>query len=394
MTGGWPADRPVDAPMDRVPADGAGRPAVATDLASFFATHPDLRFIFTGGKGGVGKTVAAASIASLTAREGRHTLLASLNPVHSLASLFGQKRLASGGIEPVEGVPNLDAIEVEADEIVARYRDNIGSRVREFLKWADIPVDAKPFVEIAVTNPAFEESAMFDKMMEIMLREGREYERIVFDTAAVANAVRLIGLSKIYGLWLARMIDSRKEALGMRVQLSFRKERVMEEVARDPLMADLLDMNERFTQVKVLLTDPGKTAFFFVTLPLSLPISVVKRFITMVQAYDIPMGGVIVNQVLQPGLLGAGGMAQATGVTGGAAADGAGGVHAADYVRNRYQEQLGYLEQIRTDLGPHVRAFIPQYPDEVNSVASMSRVTDDLLRFVPDSWRAIAGAGA
>ncbi len=98
--------------------------------------------------------------------------------------------------------------------------------------------------------------------------------------------------------------------------------------------------------------------------------------------------------VLQPGLLGAGGMAQATGVTGGAAADGAGGVHAADYVRNRYQEQLGYLEQIRSDLGPHVRAFIPQYPDEVNSVASMSRVTDDLLRFVPDSWRAIAGAGA
>lgn len=358
---------------------------MSEDLNAFFSEHPNLRFVFTGGKGGVGKTVAAASIAMLTARAGRRTLVASLNPVHSLASLFGQRALASGRIEPVAGVPNLDAVEVEADEIVARYRTNIGGRVREFLKWADIPVDAKPFVDIAVTNPAFEESAMFDKMMDVMLTEGREYDRIVFDTAAVANAVRLIGLSKIYGLWLQRMIDSRKEALGMRVQLAFRKEKVMEEVSKDPLMADLLDMNERFNQVKMLLTDPQKTAFFFVTLPLSLPISVVKRFITMVQAYDIPTGGVIVNQVLQKELLVTAGAATVQGGTETA--------QAADYVRNRYDEQLGYLEQIRTDLGPHVRAFIPQYPDEVNSVDAVERVAEDLLRFVPDVWTT-APAGA
>jgi arsenite/tail-anchored protein-transporting ATPase len=370
---------------------------MSTDLTAFFAEHPDLRFVFTGGKGGVGKTVSAAAIAMLTARQGRRTLVASLNPVHSLASLFGQRGLASGRIEAVQGVPNLDAIEVEADEIVARYRTNIGGRVREFLKWADIPVDARPFVDIAVTNPAFEESAMFDKMMDVMLTEGRDYERIVFDTAAVANAVRLIGLSKIYGLWLQRMIDSRKEALGMRVQLAFRKEKVMDEVAKDPLMADLLDMNERFTQVKALLTDPQKTAFFFVTLPLSLPISVVKRFISMVEAYDIPMGGVIVNQVLQPELLAAG--APAGGALGGATTSVGGpgaGIQsdASEYVRNRYEEQLGYLDQIRADLGPHVRAFIPQYPDEVHSVAGVEQVAQDLFAFIPESWSATAaGAG-
>ena len=355
------------------------------DLRAFFADHPDLRFVFTGGKGGVGKTVAAASIAMLTAREGRRTLLASLNPVHSLASLFGQRKLASGRIESVEGIPNLDVIEVEADEIVERYRTNIGGRVREFLKWADIPVDAKPFVDIAVTNPAFEESAMFDKMMEVMLTEGREYDRIVFDTAAVANAVRLIGLSKIYGLWLQRMIGSRKEALGMRVQLSFRKEKAMEEIAKDPLMADLLDMHDRFTQVKALLTDPQKTAFFFVTLPLSLPISVVKRFISMVQAYDIPIVGVIVNQILRPELLKAIESSSPVGA-------GEGSHQAGDYVRNRYDEQVGYLEQIRSDLGPYVRAFIPQYPDEVSSVAGMEAVTADLLRFTPDGWLATASS--
>ncbi|HEY8346195.1 MAG TPA: ArsA family ATPase, partial [Symbiobacteriaceae bacterium] len=267
---------------------------MAQTLREFLDSRPGLRYIFTGGKGGVGKTVAAAVLGYQFAREGKKTLVASLNPVHSLTSVFGQD-LSGGSIRAVEGVPNLYAVEVDASDVVARYRENIAVRVREFLKYADIPVDSRPFVDIAVTNPAFEESAMFDKMIDIMLNEAKDFDRIVFDTAAVANAIRLIGLSKIYGLWLNRMIQSRKEALSLRVQLSFRKEKVEEEVRKDPMLADLMDMNDRFVRVKRLLMDPEITAFFFVTLPLALPISVVRRFIQQVQAYDIPVGGVLVN---------------------------------------------------------------------------------------------------
>jgi arsenite-transporting ATPase len=225
-------------------------------------------------------------------------LVASLNPVHSLTSVFGQD-LPGGVVKPVQDASGLYAVEVDTRDAVERYRDNIGKRVREFLKWSDVPVDPKPFINIAATNPAFEESAMFDKMVDFMLREGQEYDMVVFDTAAVANAVRLIGLSKIYGPWLARMTQSRREALQMRIQFAFRKEKVMEEVKKDPLMADLISMHERFTQVKTVLVDPETTAFFFVTLPLALPIAVVKRFITMVRSYDIAIGGVIVNEVLR-----------------------------------------------------------------------------------------------
>src|SRR5439155_741335 len=108
----------------------------------------------------------------------------------------------------VQGAKGVHAVEVETTEVVERYRNSIRGRVKEFLKWADIPLDAKPFIEIATTNPAFEESAMFDRMVDYILKEGEAYDRVIFDTAAVANAVRLIGLSKIYGLWLTRMIDS------------------------------------------------------------------------------------------------------------------------------------------------------------------------------------------
>ncbi|HEY6957188.1 MAG TPA: ArsA-related P-loop ATPase, partial [Candidatus Limnocylindria bacterium] len=242
----------------------------------------------------------------------------------------------------------------------------IGKRVREFLKWSDIPVDAKPFVDIAVTNPAFEESAMFDKMTDVMLTEGSDYDVIVFDTAAVANAIRLIGLSKIYGLWLGRMIESRKEALSLRVQLSFRKEKIMEEVKKDPLMGDLIDMNERFNRVKDVLLDPRRTAFFFVTLPLALPISVVERFIESVKSYGVPVGGVVVNSILPREVV-----QQHRDET---------------YLANKFEEQQGYLRRIKDNLGPLVRAQIPQYEDEVRGMRSVQKLSKDMFSYEPDFW--------
>lgn len=324
--------------------------------------RPRLKYVFTGGKGGVGKTISAAGIAYYYASNGYKTLLASLNPVHSLTSLFKQD-LTGGSIKKVEGVDNLYAVEVEIDDVVARYKENISRRIKEFMKWADIPIDPKPFIEIATTNPAFQESAMFDKMMDIVIEEGQNFDKIVFDTAAVANAVRLIGLSKIYGLWLQRMIKSREEALSLRVKLAFRKEKVMEEIKKDPLMADLISLNEKFTKVRKVLLNSDETAFFFVTLPLSLPIAVVKRFIKMVAAYDIPVGGVIVNMVLSKAV------AEST---------------SNEYIRNQYQEQLHYMSIIQRDLGDLVVSYIPLYDREVVGIDMVSRVANDMLEYIPE----------
>ena len=333
-----------------------------TNLPELLKERSRLRYIFTGGKGGVGKTVSAAGLACHYATTGDKVLLASLNPVHSLSSLFGQD-LSGGKIRTVAGMKGVYAVEVETSEVVAKYRESIKGRVKEFLKWADIPLDARPFIEIATTNPAFEESAMFDRMVDYILSEGESYDRVIFDTAAVANAVRLIGLSKIYGLWLNRMIESRKEALSLRVQLSFRKEKMVEEVKKDPLMADLMGMNERFEKAKEILVDPERTAFFFVTLPLGLPIAVVRRFIGMVRKFNIPVGGVIVNEVLREEV------AQMAG--------------AGDYLTNKYSEQLGYMKVLYRDLGPLVASYIPLYPSEVTGTDMVSRVSSDMMTYTP-----------
>ncbi|MCS7110184.1 MAG: ArsA family ATPase [Candidatus Caldarchaeum sp.] len=319
------------------------------------------KYIFVGGKGGVGKTVSAGAIAVDSARQGKTVLLASLNPVHSLSSLFMQN-LSGGSFRNVEGLKNLTAIEVEISDLLERYRMNMESRLKEFFKWAEIPINPEPFIQIATTNPAFQESAMFDKVMDIMVKEGERYDVVVFDTAAVANAVRLIGLSKLYGLWLARMIQSRKEAQEYRLRLSVRKEKIMEEIKKDPVVADLLNLYDRFTKTRQSITDPTKTLFYFVTTPESLPISVVKRFITMVQSFNIPVGGIFVNMVLDRSDV----SSDPTG-----------------YLQAKWEEQRHYLGLIENDLGQYVKGFIRMYPTEIRGMEALDQVINDIGEFVP-----------
>lgn len=330
----------------------------------FAESKPNLKFMFTGGKGGVGKTIAAAGIAYYYASQGNKTLIVSLNPVHSLSSVFGQD-LWGGDIKQVQGIDNLWACEIDITDKIEEYKQDISQRIRHFLKYADIPIKVGPFIEIATTNPAFEESAMFDEMLDIMLKEAKSYDKICFDCAAVANAVRLLGLHKIYDLWLKRMAASRQEALSLRVKLSFRKDKIKEEVRKDPLMASLMDMRGRVEQAKGLLSDDERTAFFFVTLPLALPIAVVKRFIRMVRAFDIPVGGVFVNMVIPEEVV-----KRETVTT---------------YLRNKYEEQEGYLEVIERELGDLIRAHIPLFETEVTGIDMIKRVANAIVGWRPSN---------
>ncbi len=319
------------------------------------------KFIFVGGKGGVGKTVVASAIALDMASRGEKVLLASFNPVHSLSTVFRQD-LSGGVIKPVSGVKNLYAIEVEIDDIVRSYKEKITKLIREFLKWADIPIDPKGFIEIATTNPAFQEAATFDRMMDIVLKEGQEFDRVVFDTAAVANAIRLIGLSKIYGLWLQRVIKSRQEALNLRYQLSFRKDKVLEEIKKDPLLLDLINLHNRYVKVRETLSNPSTTTFIFVTIPTILSISVVKRFSDMVRAYDIPSGGVIVNMVIPREEA----ERDATG-----------------FLKSKWAEQEKNLALIRELFDDSIIGYIPLYPEDVIGVKALEALIRDLEVFKP-----------
>jgi arsenite/tail-anchored protein-transporting ATPase len=325
-----------------------GEPLVETSMVAFVAAHPGLRYVFFGGKGGVGKTTMAGINAIQLAQSGRRVLLASTNPVHSLSGLLGQD--VFGQATQVTGVENLWALEIDTRDAIERSKREIREKIAWFLKFAEISTKADEFVEAATTNPAFEESAMFENMVDLMFRD--EYEVYVFDTAPTANARRLLGMSKVYGLWVEKMVKSRQEAQTLREALSFTKKQ-----EQDPLMEYLTGFRSRIEHARTLLTDPEKTAFFFVTLPEALPIAVIRRFIDWFTDFGIPVGGVVVNMVIDP-----------------AEADGA-----SEFVRNRVAMQAGYLREIRDAFDGQVRAVLPLYDSDLRGVANLERAAARLF---------------
>ena len=316
----------------------------------FLDEHPHLKYTFFGGKGGVGKTVLAGATAMWFAGQGKKTLLASTNPVHSLTSMLDQD--VFGKPTPVNGVPNLMAYEIDTRDTIERSKQEIREKISWFLKFADIKTKADEFVESATMNPAFEESAMFENMIELMIKD--EYDVYVFDTAPTANARRLLGMSSVYSIWVNKMVKSREEAKGLRELLSYSKKK--EE--KDPLMEYLVEFRERMAKAKHLLTDPELTAFFFVTLPEALPIAVITRFINWFNEFGIPVGGVVVNMLIDKANV----------------AD-----DAPEFVKNRVSMQADYMDEIWQTFDGGVRAIIPLFENEVRGVEMLQRTAGKLF---------------
>jgi arsenite/tail-anchored protein-transporting ATPase len=319
-------------------------PGIEKSMAQYVAEHPNLKFIFFGGKGGVGKTVMAAVTAYWFAQQGRRTMLASTNPVHSLSGLLAQN--VFGKPTPVEGQTNLWAYEIDTRETIERSKVEIKSKIQWFLKFADISTKADEFVESATMNPAFEESAMFENMVDLMFKN--EYDVYIFDTAPTANARRLLGMSKVYALWVNKMLKSREEARSLRELLSFTKKK-----EADPLMDYLLSFRDRMGHARELLTDDRQTAFFFVTLPEALPIAVITRFINWFHEFGIPVGGVIVNMLIDKQSLGA---------------------DSAEFVRNRVAMQAEHMQTIWQKFDGNVRAIVPLYETEVRGLQMINKM--------------------
>jgi arsenite-transporting ATPase len=315
----------------------------------FLTEHPGMKYVFFGGKGGVGKTVMAGAAALWFSRQGRRTLLASTNPVHSLTSMLGQD--VFGHHTPVKGAEGFYAYEIDTKETIEKSKKEIREKIEWFLKFADIKTKADEFVESATMNPAFEESAMFENMIDLMFDD--EYEVYVFDTAPTANARRLLGMSDVYGMWVNKMVQSREEAQSLRDLLSYSRRKK----EKDPLMDYLLNLRTRMAHAKTLLTDDQKTAFFFVTLPEALPIAVIRRFINWFDEFGIPVGGVVVNMLIDKATVHEG---------------------SPDFVKNRIAMQDGYMDEIWRVL-PDVRAVLPLFDTEVQGVDMLGRTAEHLF---------------
>jgi arsenite-transporting ATPase len=127
---------------------------------------------------------------------------------------------------------------------------------------------------------------------------------------------------------------------------------------KDPLLTYLLNFKDRMAHAKDLLTDEALTSFFFVTLPESLPIAVITRFINWFHEFGIPIGGVVVNGVIQKDQV---------------------GKDAAEFVLNRVQMQDEHMGEIWKIFGDRVRAVVPLFETEVKGAKMLNRTVSHLF---------------
>lgn len=313
-------------------------------MRNFIKEHPNSKYLFFGGKGGVGKSVIAGATALKFASEGKKTLLTSTNPVHSLSGML--KRDVFGKAVSIHECPNLFALEINTNITIEKKKKEIKEKIEWFLRFADISTNVEEFINIATMNPSFEESAMFEEMVDLIFKN--EYDVYIFDTAPTANTRRLLGMASVYKLWVEKMMHSKEDAQKIKESLSY-----TEKGGTDVLSEYLCGLRNRIDKIHQILINKDETAFFFVTLPEALPIAVIKRFINWFKEFGIPVGGVLVNGVIEKECIAS---------------------NAPEFVLNRVKMQEGYLKEIFSSFSD-VRAVIPYMNQEIQGLDMLKKLS-------------------
>lgn len=251
------------------------------------------KIIFFGGKGGVGKTTCSASFALHSAKSGLKTLLVSTDPAHSTSDIFGKQI----GETIEELYPNLDAIEINGEKESNLYMD----KVRESLKNVVSPVivaEINKQIDAAAISPGTEEAALFDKMIEIIVLESDNYDRIIFDTAPTGHTVRLLTLPQLLGAWLESLIEKRRKSISIMSMAMNQAKKIEENIGNDAVIKILQARYDRINQAKKIMMDDQLLSFMFVINAEKLPIDETKKAIDILEKYNILVDGVVVNKIL------------------------------------------------------------------------------------------------
>jgi arsenite-transporting ATPase len=275
--------------------EGVSAPAVARvgDLRcpasrAGFQLEPRRLLIF-GGKGGVGKTTAAAAcaLALAEADEKARVLVFSTDPAHSLSDSFAEPvgELKRG----VAGLPNLDAKEIDPaarfEELKERYRrwtDELFESLAGGSRW-EVQFDREAMRElVALAPPGIDEIAAVSAVSDL-LEEGT-YTTIVLDTAPTGHLLRFLELPDVALSWIRTFI---------KLLLKYRNV-----VRWGGVAEELVALSKSLKRVAALLTDAAASEFVGVAIPERMSLAETVRLAESLERLKVPLGRLVVNNVV------------------------------------------------------------------------------------------------
>ncbi len=247
-----------------------------------------MRLLLYTGKGGVGKTTTAAATAALAARRGVRTLVLSADAAHSLGDVFDLHLSATP--LPVSIAPCLDALEIDARDVIEGHWGQIRAYVVELLRHQGI--DEVVAEELALLPGADELATLVS--VEDHATSG-QYDLIVVDCAPTGSALRLVTLPEVaHGgfKWLLRL--QRAAA------------KIAEPIARE-LVGTPLPKAEVFAEAERLLYKTleqlrarllsKETSIRLVVTPETMVIDEARRSLTDLALFELASDAVVMNRV-------------------------------------------------------------------------------------------------
>jgi arsenite-transporting ATPase len=249
------------------------------------------RFVFFGGKGGVGKTTVASAYGVQCARAGQQTLLVSTDPAHSTADVFGQS--FDDDPTPVEGYDGLSAMELDPDAEVDRHMREIRRAMSDQVSPA-IVNELDRQIELAHRTPGAYEAALFDRFIDVM-RSSDDYDRVVFDTSPTGGTLRLLALPDLLESWVDRLRQKRRESVDLFEKAAIGDSEARATLDEDPIIERLTERKETFDFAGRVLAE--QATFVLVLNPDDLSIAESRRAIEELREADLSVGGLVVNKV-------------------------------------------------------------------------------------------------
>lgn len=273
------------------------------------AAGTERKYVMISGKGGVGKTSLAASLAVKLAAAGHTTLVVSTDPAHSLSDSLAQD-VSGGKPVPVQGTDlPLWGMEIDPEEAKEEFRvysqtNNAGAQATEFMRNVGLGMIADQLADLKLGElldtppPGLDEGVAIAKVVQfVQSQEYARFSRIIFDTAPTGHTLRLLSLPDFLDASLGKVIRLRKK---LSTATAAVRSLFGASEQQDEAVAKMQALQQRLVLVKDLFRDKEHTEFIIATIPTVLGVNESGRLLKVLRKEGIPCKRIIVNQVIGP----------------------------------------------------------------------------------------------
>ncbi|MEO0079988.1 MAG: TRC40/GET3/ArsA family transport-energizing ATPase [candidate division WOR-3 bacterium] len=322
------------------------------NLREILAANPKMKYIMFGGKGGLGKTTFSAAAGYYLAKQGHRVLVFSVDPQASLSDIFQRDIFGKGAVEVME---NLWAQEIDADKRIHEFQDEVRRRILERYGLERVPEEIESYISAAASEPAMEESAIFDAVVDIVFQGNYDY--YVYDLVPLGHALYYLSMSSIYDQWINKVTELRAEM--QRYTRVIQRMRSREESEEDEILGELQEIRQRINLASSIFTDREKTGFFFVMTPEEMTILDTLKAQELFTKFGVPVGGFVVNRVIPDSLL---------------------AESVPDYLKNRIRSQKEPLAKIEELFGKRIVARVQEFERDITGLEMIARVSEQLFQ--------------